>query len=193
MDIVALVQSMTAADILLLLLFASAFVFGFFQGATRGLMVFGTWAFAFLVAANLRQPLGTWLSGYWTQYETGYSEMLAFGIVFTVALVLANIAVAVFTKRAPLLGRWPILDEVLGGSLMLAVALLLVAGTIIGLDTFYAGHPFQGFVDVPWVTGLHTALVDSVVGGWVRATIVPSVLAVLAPVIPGEIRQLVLG
>ena len=193
MDIVGLVQSMTAADILLLLFFAAAFVFGFFQGVTRGLMAFGTWAFAFVLAANLWQPLGTWLSGYWTQFETGYSEMLAFGIAFTVALVLASIAVAVFTKRAPLLGRWPILDEVLGGFLMLAVALLLVAGAIIGLDTFYAGRPLQGIVDVSWVTGLHTALVDSVVGGWVRDTIVPFVLAVLAPFIPGEIRQLVLG
>lgn len=193
MDIVGLVQSMTAADIILLLLFASAFVFGFFQGATRALMVFGTWAFAFLLAANLWQPLGSWLAGYWTPFETGYSKMLAFGIAFTVALVLANIAVAVFTRRAPLLGRWPILDEVLGGFLMLAVALLLVAGTMIGLDTFYAGRPLQGIVDVSWVTGLHTALVESVVGGWVRDTIVPSVLAVLAPVIPGEIRRLVLG
>jgi uncharacterized membrane protein required for colicin V production len=193
MDIVDLIRSVTAADILLLLFCAAAFVFGFFQGAMRGLMVLGTWVFAFVLAANLWSPLGRELSRYWTQFVPEYSQMLAFGITFVVALVLANIAVAVFTRRAPLLGRWPIADEILGGFLGLSIALLIVAGTLVGLDTFYGTRPLEVLADVSWVTGLHTALSDSVVGGWIRDTIVPSVVILLSPLIPAEIRQLIVG
>lgn len=193
MDIVALIASMTAADIWLVIFLASAFVFGFFQGAARGLMIFASWALAFVLAANLWEPLGLFLSRYWTTFSLEYCQMLAFLIVFSLTLVLAGIGLAVWTKRAPLLGRWPIADELLGGLLGLAIALLLVAGTIIGLDTFYARNPALGIVDVGWVTALHTALVESVVGDWVRTTIVPSVLSALGPLIPGGIRQAVLG
>jgi len=192
MDIGSFLRSLTAADLALLLIFAGAFVLGFFQGGTRGLMGLLAWLFAFVIGVTVWQPLGDWLSGSWTMYSLTYDRMLAFLIGFIVSLVIGAILIVSVTKRAPLLPRWPLADEVLGGFLFVFLALLITGSIMLALDSAYplgvAGHE-----DVPWLTSIQEALQGSVLGGWINSTIVPLLLTVFGPIIPDEFEQLASG
>ena len=185
----SLLQSLTAADLALLLIYVGAFVLGFIQGGTRGLLVLLDWVFAFVIGVTVWQPIGDWLSGQWTMYSLVYNQMLAFLIGFTVSLIVGGILIASFTKRAPLLPRWPFVDEVLGGVLFVVFALLVTGAVLLDLETAYP-LAVSGRTDVPWLTTIYEGLSASLIGGWVNALIVPLILAVFSPVIPDEFEAL---
>lgn len=48
------------------------FVLGYAQGIIRRLLGIATILFSFLLAANLREPLGGFLAQYWTQWPKEY-------------------------------------------------------------------------------------------------------------------------
>ena len=189
MDLGSFLQSLTAADLALLLIFAGAFVLGFFQGGTRGLLGLLAWLFAFVIGVTVWQPLGDWLSGSWTMYSLVYTQMLAFLIGFIVSLVVGAILIVTFTKRAPLLPRWPLADEVLGGLLFVFLALLITGAILLAFETAYP-LGLAGREDVPWLTSMQEALQGSALAGWINATIVPLILTVFGPIIPDEFERL---
>jgi uncharacterized membrane protein required for colicin V production len=192
MDLGSFLQSLTAADLALLLIFAGAFVLGFFQGGTRGLLGLLAWLFAFVIGVTVWQPLGDWLSGSWTMYSLVYTQMLAFLIGFIVSLVIGAILIVTFTKRAPLLPRWPLADEVLGGLLFVFLALLITGAVLLAFETAYP-LGLAGRDDVPWLTSMQEGLQGSVLAGWINVTIVPLILAVFGPIIPDEFERLAVG
>jgi uncharacterized membrane protein required for colicin V production len=192
MDLGSFLQSLTAADLALLLIFAAVFVLGFFQGGTRGLLGLLAWLFAFVIGITVWQPLGDWLSGSWTRYSLVYDQMLAFLIGFIVTLVVGAIVIATFTKRAPLLPRWPLADELLGGLLFVVLAVLITGAVLLALDTAYPTG-LAGREDVPWLTSIQEALQGSVLAGWIDATIGPLLLTVFGPIIPDEFERLAVG
>jgi uncharacterized membrane protein required for colicin V production len=57
---------MNVLDIVMLLVLAGGFVLGFVQGVIRGVLAIGAWAVSFLVGANLRDPVGSYLASQWT-------------------------------------------------------------------------------------------------------------------------------
>lgn len=189
MDLGSFLQSLTTADLALLLIYIGGFVLGFMQGGTRGLLVLLDWLFAFVIAATVYQPLGDWLSGQWTMYSLEYTRMLAFLIGFTVSLVVGAILIVSFTKRAPLLPRWPFVDEILGGVLFTVFALLVTGAVLAALST---GYPIgrSGAQDVPWLTSIAEGLGGSAIGGWLESFLVPIILAILGPIIPDDFERL---
>ena len=50
MDLGSFLQSLTPADLALVLILLGAFVLGFMQGSTRGVLVLLDWLFAFVIA-----------------------------------------------------------------------------------------------------------------------------------------------
>ena len=192
MDLGSFLRSLTAADLALLLIYAAVFVLGFFQGGTRGLLGLLAWLFAFVIGITVWQPLGQWLSGSWTRYSLVYDQMLAFLIGFTVALVVGAILIVTFTKRGPLLPRWPLADELLGGVLFLLLAILVTATVMIAFDSAYPGG-LGGREDVPWITSIQEGLQGSVLAGWIDATVVPLILAIFGPLMPDDFERLVSG
>jgi len=192
MDLETFLQSLTAADLALLLIYAGAFVLGFFQGGTRALLGLLAWLFAFVIGVTVWQPLGDWLSGSWTMYAQVYNQMLAFLIGFIVALVIGAIVIVTFTKRSPLLPRWPFADEILGGVLFVVLALLITGAVLLALDSVYPTG-LSNREDVPWLTSIAESLQGSVIGGWINATIVPFLLTVFGPIIPDEFERLASG
>lgn len=192
MDLEAFLSSLNAADLALLLIYAGAFALGFFQGGTRALLGLLAWLFAFVIGVTVWQPLGDWLNGSWTLYTLIYNRMLAFLIGFIVALVIGAIVIVTFTKRSPLLPRWPFADEILGGVLFVVLALLITGSMMLALDTAYP-MGLSASDDVPWLTSIAESLQASVVGGWISATIVPFLLTVFGPIIPDEFERLASG
>ena len=192
MDLGSFLQSLTAADLALLLIYAGMFILGFFQGGTRALLGLLAWLFAFVIGVTLWQPLGDWLSGSWTMYSLIYTRMLAFLIGFTISMIVGAILIVTFTKRAALLPRWPLADEILGGALFVVLAVLVTGAVLLALDSAYPGG-LAGREDVPWLTSIQEALQASLIGGWINAAIVPLILTVFGPIIPDEFEQLAAG
>lgn len=192
MDLGSFLGSLTAGDLALLLIYAGAFVLGFFQGGTRGLLGLLAWLFAFVIGVTVWEPLGVWLSGSWTMYSLVYTEMLAFLIGFIVSLVVGAILIVNFTKRSALLPRWPFADEILGGVLFVILAVLITAAILMAFDTAYP-LGLDGRADVPWLTSIQEGIAGSAIGGWLNATIVPLILTLFGPIIPDAFEELATG
>jgi uncharacterized membrane protein required for colicin V production len=189
MDIAAFLRSLSPVDIILVILFACAFAVGYIEGAARALIASLAWVFSFLVAANLRGPLGDRLAVYWTQFGLDYTLMLAFLLVYVLAVVVCGVIIASLTKRQPLLADSRVLDPLLGGAIALVVSVLLLAGVIAGLETVYRFG--LAFNDVPLLANVHELLANSVIGHWIEATVVPIVTTVTGPLLPDEFARLI--
>ncbi len=187
MDLPTLLGSLNATDVVLLLLFAGAFLLGFFQGVIRQLLGIVAWFFGFTLAANLSDPLGSWLSQYWTFFPAGYSSMIAFVVLIVAFLVAGNIAIQVTYKRMPIFARMSFLDEVLGGILGIGLAVLIVSPFFIALHSFYGGANLQGRSDVPLLTEIFLALDRSSIMGGLRGSLIPGMVALLGPLLPAHV------
>lgn len=173
-------------DIAIVALLLLGFVMGFFRGAVRQLLSVGVWLVAFLVGAYGRGPLGEWLGPLWPQYPPFYVDMLAFGIIFLfvfgVGLVLAQVVGARVT-----LTRHDWVDDLVGGFLGAALALLAVASIIVILDSGYEAASRPGG-DIPWLRDLYVAVTESTIATRLEQSLITGLGAVLGPIMPDDIR-----
>jgi uncharacterized membrane protein required for colicin V production len=136
-DVVGTIRGLNLFDLLVVFFVGGFFLAGFVQGTLRRLMGLAILVVALLFALNLRDPLGSWLAQYWTQFPREYSTMLAFGISFVVIYLGGSIAVQTFYRRTQLFKRSTVIDEIVGGLLGILQALLLVGAMIMILDSFF--------------------------------------------------------
>jgi uncharacterized membrane protein required for colicin V production len=115
-DIVGAIRNLNVFDLLFVFFVCGFFLAGFVQGTLRRLIGLAILVVALLFAVNLRDPLGSWLGQYWTQFPKEYATMLAFGISFVVIYLGASIAAQVFYKRTQLFKRSTLVDELPAGS-----------------------------------------------------------------------------
>jgi uncharacterized membrane protein required for colicin V production len=190
MDIAAFLRSIDPVDVILVILIAIIFAVGYMEGAGRALMALGGWAFSFILAANLRGPLGDMLSGFWSQFSLDYTMLLTFLASFIVALVVCGVAIVSFTKRQSLLPDSKVIDPLLGGGIAVLVSVLVLAAIIGDLDTVYRlGLAFNAN-DVRLVANLHSLLVNSGIGHGIEESVVPIVTTLTSPLIPAEFVRL---
>jgi uncharacterized membrane protein required for colicin V production len=180
------------ADIILFVVFAVAFTVGYVQGVIRQLLGFGVAIVAFLLAANLRAPLGGWFAQYWSGVPTEFSAMFGFGIAFVALVVLGNVLITAFYKKTPVFSTVMRADAILGGLLAFALAMIVFGVVVFVLDSFYLyrGIPIS-VGDVGWLRSLHEALDGSAWTALMRATVIPAVVGVLGPLLPEAVRTLV--
>jgi uncharacterized membrane protein required for colicin V production len=136
-DVVGTIRGLNFFDLLVVFFVCGFFLAGFVQGTLRRLMGLAILVVALLFALNLRDPLGSWLGRYWTQFPKEYSSMLAFGVSFVVIYLGGSIAVQTFYRRTQLFKRSTLIDEIVGGLLGILQALLLVGAMIMILDSFF--------------------------------------------------------
>jgi uncharacterized membrane protein required for colicin V production len=179
---------MTNADVLLLLIIAGAFLVGFFWGVVRGLLGLAACCIVFVLSAQLSVPVGDYLAGQWTNFGAGYVHTLAFLITFAVLFTVSLLLIQFGTHSGDV-SRFPLLDDILGGLLGASIALLTVAFVIIILQTWYGPAAVPRGADAEWSRSLYSALVDSTVGGQVAQSLVPALIALFGPLLPGSIRD----
>ena len=85
MDFGEFLSSLTIFDFGFFLFLFGFFVLGFAQGTIRRLLGLAAVMFSFLLAANLRDPLGSFLATNWTQFPREYAYMIGFLTVFLAA------------------------------------------------------------------------------------------------------------
>ncbi len=190
MDIVQTITNTAAFDWLVIGFCVVMFVVGFAQGVIRRLLGIASIAFSFLLAANLRDTLGSFLADSWTQFPREYSFMIAFGVMFVVFAVVFAIAIQAFYKRTPVLAKWPIVDELLGGILGVVEALLIIGCGIAILDSFFRLPIGIGDQQVAQLKDLYGAVNASGTASVFRDTLIPLFVTLTGPLVPSDIQAL---
>ncbi|MGD0121358.1 MAG: CvpA family protein [Candidatus Limnocylindrales bacterium] len=186
MDIIGAIRSAPLID-LGLLLGLGLFVFlGVVQGAIRRLLGIASMLIAFILAANLRDPAGDYLSHNWTQFDLGYDRLLAFGIIFVVASVVASIAIQGLYKRTDLSTEHPVVEDVIGGLLGLLQGMVLLTVAVIILSSYPLPEPRPG--DLTQVRDVQRMLVhESHIGGALRDHVAPPVVHIMGLLLPSDL------
>jgi uncharacterized membrane protein required for colicin V production len=178
-------------DIFLLVIIVSTLIVGFFWGTVRSLMLLAAWLLAFLAGAYLKLELGSYLAGQWENFESGWSEMAAFGLVYMLLLLAAPILIVILIKTGQRLTRSQVLDDAAGAALAVLVAVLGIAGLMIVFSTYY--DPSETFIDPQggpeWAATWFQSLLTSNIGGGIYDHIVPLIGTLLGPLLPADVRE----
>jgi uncharacterized membrane protein required for colicin V production len=181
---------MTTADVLLLLIVAGVFLFGFFWGVIRGLLGLAGFLVVFVLSAHLSDPVGAYLTSQWTQYSAAYDHMLAFFLTFALLYGLTLVLITIGTRGSQDLSRYPLIDDVVGALLGAGLAILCVAAVIAILRTFYGPFAPASGQGAELSANIYRALLGSTFGGQIADSVVPGLVALLGPVLPESIRHL---
>ena len=191
MDVVGTIRGLNFFDLLVVIFVCGFFLAGFVQGTLRRLMGLAILVVALLFSLNLRDPLGSWLGQYWTQFPKEYSTMLAFGISFVVIYMGGSIAVQTFYRRTQLFKRSTVIDEILGGLLGILQALLLVGAMIMILDSFFRIPGIAPDSDeLGILRDIYRFYDPSQVAILLRDPLIPAFLALFAWITPAGLRAL---
>ncbi len=126
-------------DLLVMLLLMAAFILGYLQGSIRRLLGIVSVLFSFVLAAQVRGPLGDFLIGNWTQFLPEYSRMLAFGVVFFIISLAFTLLIQNVYERSPVLPRFTYVDPLLGGVLGMVQAGIIIGAGVMILDSYFLG------------------------------------------------------
>ena len=194
MDLGEFIRSLTIFDLVFFLLLFGFFVLGFAQGTIRRLLGLAAVGFSFLFAANIREPLGSFLAANWTQFPREYAYMIGFLTVFLAAWIAFTVTIQTFYTTQPLFEKYRFVDEVIGGILGVIEAGLLLVIAIVILDSFFLvpGIPPSGN-ELHFVRGFWEYMDAAQVTAFFRENVVPVFFAIFGLFIPDDIEQLVTG
>lgn len=185
------VRSLNVFDLLVLFFLFAFFVVGYIQGTIRRLLGLAAVLFSFVLAANLRDPLGAWFAPSWRQFPEQYSYLIAFGLVFSTALIVTTLLIQTFYEKVELWPRYPVIDEVIGGLLGILEGLLLVGCVIVILDSYFQIPNLpQSSNELPFLRDLHEAIDPSGTASLYRQVLIPAFFAILSPFLPESLKSL---
>jgi uncharacterized membrane protein required for colicin V production len=189
MSIEELINSIQVFDIVIILALLGMFILGYVQGVIRRLIGIGAVSFAFIVAAQARDPLGDWLAGNWTQYPADYSRMIAFGFVFALITIGLAILTEINYKTMMLWPKWPVLEEVVGGLLGVVQGLIILLALVIIIDPYFRGPGSEAVPnELPLLRGIHDSFEGSSTAAIYRSTVVPGFISMFGVLIPDTIE-----
>ncbi|HEY2916682.1 MAG TPA: CvpA family protein [Candidatus Limnocylindrales bacterium] len=182
-------QDMTPFDVVAFLFLLGWFILGYVQGAAR--RVFGIIAlvFALLVAAQLTDPLGSYLATEWTTAPPAYSSMVAFGALFLAIWIAISLGIQWAYRPAPIFPKYPAVDEILGGLLGILEGAILLVVVLLVTDPYFRGSAgtTAAIGEFPVFRALHDFLNDSLTAGYLRDRIIPNLLAILGFLFPRSV------
>lgn len=189
MDIGSAIRGAPVADVAILIGFGVFFFFGVLQGTIRRLLDIGAATAAFVIAANLREPVGSFLADNWRQFSLGYNQLIAFVVIFVGILLIATIMMQVMYKRVVLSSRHPILEEIVGGLIGLIEAFVLLLFVVIIFNSYKLPIAQPG--DLGPLRDFQNAIVDqSHVAHWIRETIAPVFVHLIGILLPATLVKL---
>lgn len=175
------------ADVAIILFLVGAVLVGVFRGALRQFLCVGAWLVGFIIAAYLRPPIADWLIGQEPDFSRDYANMVAFVIAYVVLVGLAVIVIEIGGRTVQLTAR-PMVDELVGGVAMLFVGVVIVAGLLIALDTYFA-VPTQGpTAEIEALRSLNVELEKSAIADALRNTLDPAIKTLLGPLLPAGVH-----
>jgi uncharacterized membrane protein required for colicin V production len=189
MDITGAIRSAPLVDLGILIGLGVFFFLGVLQGAIRRLIGIGSMLVAFLVAGNLRDPLGGFFGDNWTQFDRDYNKLLAFIIVFALVGVASSIVTQGFYKRTDISAQHPIIDDVIGGLLGLLQGAILLLFVVIILNSYILPPAQSG--DVTYLRTAQDLIVNqSHLSIWLEDHIVPGFVHIMSFLLPSDLVTL---
>jgi len=190
-DVGAFITGFQTIDLVLVLAWMGFFVLGFAQGTIRRLIGVGSILFSFFLAANIAEPLGSFLGGNWTQFPPAYSYMIGFLTVFVAAAVAFALIAQGFYHPQPLFEKARFVDEILGGLLGVLQFGIILGAFIVILDSYFAvpGNPKVG-TEITFLRSAWEALDQSHNVDVFRETILPVFFSIFGFLTPDNIEAL---
>jgi uncharacterized membrane protein required for colicin V production len=174
-------------DLVVLALLAGFVFIGWTQGLIRyALATFGT-IIAFVVAAQLKEPVTNAL-GFWTAFNPPLRELWIF-IVLYLAITIGlwfGIRALYRTTRLPGVRQ---VDELGGAIFGFLFAAVVIVFFVVVLDTFFLAEPDRYLAEAGFLRGLHDALNRSVLVDVFRETLIPTAGAIARPFVPAEVAE----
>lgn len=189
MNVGDFLRSINLFDLVVILTMFAFFVVGYIQGTIRRILGIASILFSFLLAANLRDPLGSFFAQNWHQFPTEYSYLIAFGFIFVTGVVAFSLIIQTFYKKVELFEKYPVFDEVLGGVLGVVQGLLLLGAVIVILDSFFTipGIPSSPN-ELPYLRPLHEDLDTSGTAQVYRDALIPATFTITGPLLPTDLK-----
>jgi uncharacterized membrane protein required for colicin V production len=178
------------ADWLIIIFFIGFFVLGFAQGTIRRLIGLASILFSFLLAANLADPIATFLQNNWRDQSPGYSYMVGFLTVFVAASVAFAVVIQGFYRTQPLFEKARFVDELIGGALGVVQAAVILGAFVIILDSYYRTNPPQGPNELQFLRDFWEFLDGSQIVDFFRSTLIPLFFVLFGFLIPDKIESL---
>jgi membrane protein required for colicin V production len=189
-NIADFIRSFNLFDLLVILILAGMFILGFVQGTVRRLLGIAAILFSFLLAANLREPLGNFLASNWSQFEREYAIMIGFGTVFVAASIAFTLVIQGFYKKTPLSERYILVDEILGGVLGVLQGVLILTAMVIILDSVFEIPQVSERNELILLREIHGAYDPSATAAILRNTIIPGFYTIFGLFIPDSLREI---
>jgi uncharacterized membrane protein required for colicin V production len=184
-----ILSSINRFDLLVVLFLFGMFVLGFIQGTIRRVLGLASMLFSFLLAANLRAPLGNYLAQNWNDYPDEYAIMLGFGIVFIAATIAFTIVIQGFYHKQELFQKATFADEVIGGLLGIVQGMFLVGAIIVILDSFFQIPTIpKSPGEYPWLRSFWEVIDPSSTAQLFRSTLIPGFISVFGLLIPSDLQ-----
>ena len=183
-------EQITAFDLVIFLALTAMFVIGYAQGLVRRLLGTGAIVFSIVLGAMLRPPLGDYLQQQWTGLEPAYSHMVAFTAIFLASAVTLSLAIQLTYRPAPLLTRYPVLDEILGGLVGVVEGIIILIALLLILDPYYTLPTVQdniGAGEFTLLRTVHDLLDETWTAAFLRDGVIPPLLSVFGFIFPADI------
>ncbi len=191
MDVAEFLSSIDLFDLLTVLFVFAMFILGVIQGTIRRVLGLAAITFSFLLASQLREPLGAFLAANWTHLPAEYSYMVGYGTIFLAASVASSLVIQGFYRPQPLFERATFLDELLGGAVGVVQALVVLGAVIVILDSFFR---IPGIAPNPNELGilrdLFSAYDRSGTAVLFRETLIPAFFSIVGGFVPDAVRGL---
>jgi len=174
-------------DLVVFLGLLAMFIVGYAQGIMRRLLGIVAILFSLGIAAQLRAPLGDYLAQQWTASRPEYSWMIAFGAIFLGAAIALSLGIQFSYRPAPIINRYPVLDEVLGGVLGVLEGLIILAAILIIIDPYFSAFPAQPGAEFAPLRGLSDFIDNAISAQVMRDHVIPSVLSWVGFLFPKDV------
>jgi len=181
-----------AFDLLIFLALFAMFILGYAQGLVRRLLGLAAIVFSLFLAAQLRGALGGYLAGEWAALLPSYGYMIAFGTIFVASSVTLSIAIQITYRPAPLLTRYPVLDEILGGVVGVVEGLVILVAMVLVLDPYYtlpAVRTTIGAGEFGLLRTVHDFLDPSLTADLLRHVVIPPILSLIGWLFPADVVE----
>jgi uncharacterized membrane protein required for colicin V production len=187
MDIVGTIGHEPLVDLGIFLALFAAFVIGVMQGSIRRLLGILSILFSFLLAANLRDSVGDFLAGNWTQFPRDYNRLLAFVLLFGVGTVALSVIIQGFYKRTDIYAAHPIVDDIIGGLLGLVEGVVILMVLVVIVDSYTLPAPRSG--DLAVLRQVQDLVHQSAICGGVKDVLAPTFVHVLGLLLPSDLTS----
>ena len=171
-------------DLVIIGLLAAGVFVGFTQGMIRYVLNAVAVIVAFVLAAQLKDPIFDLLR-FWGAFTQAGRELLIFWVLFAGFTIAGWFVIRALYRRT----RLPIvrqLDEIGGAIFGLIFVALVLTFQLVVLDSFFlTGNDTGG-----WVAGLYDALNSSLIVEFLREVVIPTAGFLARPFVPEDVADL---